>query len=613
MSDLITRECIAQHFGSYPNKYTRGGLVSDGGYVVGDNFIKLYAKKERTYQRSREIDIAMRFKSPGVVKCYDFYDKEEIACMSDRLDYILRMEFVKKSYEKKDLRSVLTGIMHHISANIILMENDYNHQDIKLGENEIYTDDGFKLIDLNNVWYIDYMITREHTNYMHNIWYALAPLSKIKVNPMITGEHASALSQVRKYQTQLPIYFDKYSESKYSHGENLLIDDLLLRTFSNIEGIMMDIYDIPNHPIFKLHNVEFIRSTEEKIYILPINDNMDYITPLLELISTYFFFGTKIQSVFEIIDLYYRCLPFVSDEKKLREVIINCAYVIKVLDGTSDWLEVPIKSPFENLQTETKYIHKIIKWVKGGLRPRNFYHMCKSVDDYIWAWKLIFLPYETYMKIKSENFYKIVPPTYDSNCLNLYFYDFLMTMLNIDPTQILEDNDGRSTNYTALMPIFAELIMKETDFIQRMVISSDYMNNVPYSFNRLSLKEIHEYLTLNSITYNTLDNYDKVDNLPGAVNINTNFFLGDICKRVYIYNYHNNIKVTTQAIKDLIVQHSWKYWNKNIKMYTNNDIDVLTVEELTKLADDMGIQESKNLRESLRRILRMSCLLSSRT
>lgn len=208
--------------------------------------------------------------------------------------------------------------------------------------------------------------------------------------------------------------------------------------------------------------------------------------------------------------------------------------------------------------------------------------MCSQDKELCWL--LMFgLNYNDYFDIKCDNFYKVIFPTVNNN-------DYLDGTVNL-----------------------SDLYHKYGFKIDRMRIGynidSLYDNSITnnYCFSKLTLNEMIEFLINNDFDY-----YYYLSTKPKYINI-SKFHIGDICNRIYVYRTYNEIIHLTQPVKDLITQSEW-YDSKNfaIRVYTNNEIDDMNFDELELLADLICISNTDNIKESIRRILRMSYLLSLR-
>lgn len=403
----LSRDCVNEYFGLQPIRYYEGGEISNGGYNLDDKyFIKIYADESRLTHRMRETDIFSRIISPGIIRNYGFIPGYEIPCSDENLDYVIKTDFVKCEMSNLDITGMLIRFADHLSANIGLAENDYVHRDQKPDVNECSTSNGFKLFDLNNVLLRYYALSREYLDHHPVIWYVFYKLALTALR----GTFWNYKSWIKDYQQQIPVY----NSIKYGQMENILLDDLLIRL--NISNHEIDMYDIPFHPIFKLYNIKYLPPTEVNYDLMEVNLNLDYITPLLWILSSPLLRGSAI-FVFEFVDLYYRYLPFVETNEELGEILLTCIRIIEKLNGITFFIGLAYTTPFENISDMVNYtlVNKICKNVGGCLRRRNFYHLARSNSDLLECWKLMFLPYATYMRINGNNFYKLVAPNYNSS------------------------------------------------------------------------------------------------------------------------------------------------------------------------------------------------------
>jgi hypothetical protein len=269
---------------------------------------------------------------------------------------------------------------------------------------------------------------------------------------------------------------------------------------------------------------------------------------------------------FEAIDIYYRYLPFVKEESQLYDLLKECFYLTArhKLEGKF----------FENYFEGNHILEFDIQNKLKSILRRNFYHLAITGEDDELCWLLMFgSDYNTYMRICGNNLNKVNPMT---------------TTLRMN-NEILYEKYG-------LRPQIKKEYLK--------VMTEPY-NIQEYCFSKLTKEEMHEFMKINNFDYNNFTSFKLVPNTM-------RFYIGDVCQRIHIYGkYHGNIRYT-QAVIDLITQSNWDY---SFRIYTNEEFDNLEENQLLELAFTMNIRNITNfstLKESVRRILRMSYLLSLR-
>jgi hypothetical protein len=528
-----------------------GGSRAAGGFRIDhDKFLKIYTGERVTIVHTMEADILMRLRNPGIPKGYDIINGENLRqlCGENNVSYGILMDYVQCDKRKDDLVSILKYLISMLSVELTLLVNNYKHTDYAAG-NQCSSEGIYKIIDFNGDSSTSYLLTRligeDHEG--ENI-------GKSCVLILLDIQERQLLQTGIQ---NLPMY----NKSSYSEMENILIDDLILRTHHPDENVILDIYEIPLHPIFKLHQIKFEYPDEVDTIVYPLTHNFDYIKPIEEnihdlMISTKFF---------EAIDIYYRYLPFIKEESQLSDLLRECFY----LTATSQ-----LKGKFFENYFGGNHILEfdIYNKLKSILRT-NFYHLAATGEDDELCWLLMFgSDYNTYMNICGNNIYKLNRPTTTPriNNKNLYEKYGLRPQINKDLLKIM----------------------------------TEPYNVQEFCFSKLTKDEMFEFMNANNFDYKKSKRL-KIENPM-------RFYIGDMCQRIYVYGKYNNNIIYTQAVTDLITQSQWDY---SFHIYTNEEIDNLNENQLLELAFDMHIHPITTfltLKESVKRILRMSYLLSLR-
>jgi hypothetical protein len=479
-----------------------------------------------------EMDISMRLISPGLTKYTDIFSMDNIdACQN--FQYGLLSEQVKCTDREKSLRDKLKSILSLLSGYIAFRTSNYN------SEKYSYCDtlESAKFTHFNRVSRTDYTTFR--------MTGANAFVQKLIKTLTYDNYSIDNYDSLLKYP---------YNNKNYSFVENALIDDLLLRIFNADMTRSLDVYEIPLHPIFKLHDITFIEPDEQDVHVQQ-TIKFDYLSPIYNSISDLLGKNTSLTIFFEAVDLYYRYLPFITGNNMvyLNTIFIDC---FNLMNNTLDTNKL------------SQYLH-ICTSMKGILRRRNFYHLIMTKEDADFCWKLMFIDYLDYMSIIGTNLYIAIEPS--------------INFFNGNLDYVYEDNTFD----------FEQL---DDNLINRMKRS--YVNT-KYIFNKLTTEEMLDFLETNKFS----------TDFTGS-----KFFLSDICQRVFTYRRNNGILTETQAVRDLILQSNWDYFVSQHRtgLFFERDIDNMTDQQIQRLALDIKITTTDNLRESVKRILRMTYLLSER-
>ena len=510
-----------------------------------------------------EVDITMRLRHSGLTKAYSLIDgytlekfcNENNINGENNISYGILMEYVECTNVINDsIKDKLKYLLGKLGSGMTLLINDYKHTDLASG-NQCSTENGYKIIDFNNDASVSYFMYRFFGKDFRG-----EGITKNSVRILTyEGYDIKQLKLFSEGKGICPVY----NNIEYSKLENGLIDDLIMRAFHPIHNL--DIYEVPLHPIFKLHNIKFEQTDEVDSIIYPLINNFDYILPIERNIN-HLLDDLDLDEFLMGIDLYYRYLPFVKDFNQLDNILMECFYLV---------INRPMYDMiiFKDYNKSDHVISFDICNKVKSIKRRNFYHLNDTESDDELSWLLMFtLDYDTYMKICGNNLYKVNP------------------IIN--------------SNRTSLKDIYQKYTLRpqrlKQNIINRMVEPYDIED---YAFSKLTKNEMYEFLEANNFDYKNRKLIEEITH---------RFYIGDICRRIFIYGIYNKSLNYTQAIKDLIVQKRWFNTNNDYKLYTNNEIDMMSNKELLSLANNMNIEDTNDIKDSVKRILRMSYLLSLR-
>ncbi|CAK7994901.1 Hypothetical protein POVR1_LOCUS419 [uncultured virus] len=160
--------------------------------------------------------------------------------------------------------------------------------------------------------------------------------------------------------------------------------------------------------------------------------------------------------------------------------------------------------------------------------------------------ELMFLPYDSYLQIRMDRFYEVIP------------YDESLGSTPLVSQKIIED-------------------------LKKPPVTSKH-----YSFTRLTAEEIQEYLLLHAIKFRAYS-----------------YFAIKVANRCYCYDFSRGVtEYLTPAVQDLI--HLSKYDPDLHRQYRPEDIDAMNNTDFLELARKFHLdREDPNLEDRLRRMLRM--------
>ena len=421
-------------------KWIGKGDIAWGVYLLNDNkVLKMYQGKNDQISHLPEIDITRRLIHPGIVKTYEVLTRERCDIS---LNHALIMEYVPEEKIEDTLYTRLRSLVMLFSAAKFLHENGIRHNDWNQG-NQYSTNNGFIIVDLNYESH-ERLIPADLSLDTRSLMEIYMPIISHTLRPTNWREFYNYI--MKKGPKPKTVQFNIPVEP----FENDLLYDLLLRLTSKNEDELMLFDQIPYHPIFTYHGLEPVYGSMEPRYVrigdFPAKNKdhkqiWDYHMNQpgwdMTMIDDYNIF------LMEAIDLYYRFLPFVVDED-LMEVSERC---IIILSRLTNYQYMP-----SHLSVFAKNIDlddKIVRSLNGQLRDKNFYQYASTDKDFEICWKLMFLPYDQYMKLTGERFMEVVPM------------------------------DG-SINYDIL--------------IQKMMMK--HVSNTNYSFERLTGEEMGEFFNI---------------------------------------------------------------------------------------------------------------------
>ncbi len=374
------------------------GDIAGGVYLLDNGTVfKYYNNPEYTVSYLPEIDITRRLIHPGIIKTYRVVTREE--CINDHINHGLIMQFAPPEKIATTLPEKLRSLIMGLSAADALSKNGVKHNDWNKG-NQYQTEKGYIIIDLNyeqseRIMGIDESELRQiYMPYVTNI------LDVTNRTEFINY----VLKKGRKpNHIQLNISMTKL--------ENELLYDLVSRLFSKDDKEFLYFNEIPYHPIFRLHGINPIHYSMEPRYINYDNFPAKYQDHQkiwkYHMDQEWYIPFEDYYNIFmmESIDLYYRFLPFVTNED-LYEVSRICMIIIAKLVAYN-YIPNYIQIRNENIILDDK----IIRSLNGQLRDRNFYHYAESDEDFDICWKLMFIPYDDYMSLNKDRFVEVVSPS----------------------------------------------------------------------------------------------------------------------------------------------------------------------------------------------------------
>lgn len=369
---------------------------------------------------------------------------------------------------------------------------------------------------------------------------------------------------------------------KLSEFENDLLFDLLSRLYNPDRELLLSLEEIPSHPLFRIHSIKPIIGNTESRYI-DYEDwtarHADYHsiwrTIIPQLIDPNDYLDKRCITIFESIDLYYRFLPFVINLDELEKIAWGCILLV--------YLSINYDESVIRLVSNMTTIHivdRIVKFLNGHIRDRNFYHKATAYHDYAYCWSLMGLPYDDYMKIRADRFYEVITPSRNNS-------DDIPTLINniVNPLN------------NPLLPEFKGDRIYNTILINSMKTPPQMQPNGTI-FSKLTSSEAMEFLDLYDIKYHK----------PSVNNIR--FYLTDLAERLYIYLMVNSgpDAAVTWPILDLV-----KSSNINIIITHQYDLEALQNMNDVKIREfatalQLDTNDS-NIKDRIIRILRMNYMI----
>lgn len=542
-------------------KFIGKGDIAGGVYRLADGkVLKIYRTMEKGNKEIThlyELDITSRLIHPAIVKTIDIIlpDKCPIFKYNKYFNHGLIMDYIECIDNVPDLLAIVNGCI----GITLLLENGIAHTDFHYG-NQCFTNNSYVIIDINSDERINYKKSRSYTDTYETIFACVMDCLRVS---------QESYKDLRRYYLKkgpLPkkLIFDNLD---LSPSQYRWYSDLVFRLSSPRKDVLLDLYEIPQHPIFRQLKYD-LGAEESRVYdpnFWPAR-NFDYITPLRNILSRSIWLlphkRSEVLPIFQALDLYYRYLPLVKTEDELPTVIDICFYLFGIIVSKNkmDW---------------NKY-YQIIYKVRGWLGLRNFYHKCMCTNDFLVAWDLMGIPYDDYMKINPDRFYEVVSPAYSGE-----IFDFF-----------LEVKDPQSH---PLMSEYSGMPRDNSQLIYDMSLPSEI--KIPYIFSRLTYKELKEFIGLHNVPHD---------------GVGFRWAMADLAKRTYIYLYSKqgeNLPVTWPVLDLLYSYRISINYDRQYKLKSLENMD----DKMTKIfAESLYLDpEAPNVKERIIRILRINYLIKN--
>lgn len=545
------------------------GTRSWAVYSMGDNrALKIYRGRDYPISYVQEMDITSRLIHPGIVKTYKVTTRN--TCIGININHGLIMEKVACSMGGSP--TYMDGLKNTLiiaGALQLMAKNGLIHTDRHGGNQCVITKGGYKFVDLNGDHYSSYEdIRTDRQNYIDLYGFL------ISMNINNRGEFWNHIRT--KGVTKKPITaINKYN---LSNLENDLLYDLCARIYTLDNDILLSHEEIPTHPLFKLHGLTAIEGSMETRHIDFGNwpaRNMDHhliwrkVIPLTT--DTDMLITSEALFIFESIDLYYRFLPFITNED-LETVAYNCVLLVLLAHN----MEIILMDYYDRINDDITDL--IVKSLNGHICDYNFYHLATTFQDFAYCWQLMFAPYDVYMKMNYKNFHSSVMPQLKNHTTYDEIFDTIVRPKN---NPLMDSFDGN--------------IVYDNRLIENMIAVP--LELPKYIFSKLTSSELIEFLDVYSIDYS----HDKND---------YRFYLADLTERTYIYLYNQNkgnVQVT-YAIRDLIISSMLNL--KITHQYELSELQNMNNDDIRSFSSIIGLDPmSLNIKDSIIRILRMNYLI----
>lgn len=380
-------------------------------FLEGELALKIYNGKWYPISFGQELDLTSRIIHPGIVKTYQFIDRNQLGGNSNHglLMHRIRCLDPPNMTIKKRLEYLMVGL----TANHTLIQNGYYHSDWHSG-NQCITDDGFVFLDLNGA--------SISPGGFSQVGIDSSDENRLLIFTNIQGFRPRNYKvKPNNYEPIVPV----------SDEDLLLLRDFLSRLIEKSnEDIFLNYRDLHLHPIFVKYGVDQVEARyEPRLYI------STYRAPhnLYEVYDIWreFIDLEWMQKIvlLESIDLYQRYSPFALPDQNMRDVAIECIFLIAdsyaLFENERVSQFLLSSSTISNLALQDH----IVKTVNGRLRDINFYHQISGDSELQLCIKLVTLPYQEYMRIKSDRFWEVVPMNSDLD----FSLEEIVPLLQMDP------------------------------------------------------------------------------------------------------------------------------------------------------------------------------------
>lgn len=551
--DSIIQEIIRRDLLSVPSvcgypeiRYLSPGALISGVSLVYDNgvdrVLRMYTSESRvdTARIISEIDILMRVRHPSISRGRRVITSLECP----EMEFAILVDYVSCKKQRTFVEK-LRGLSS-LFGELPLMENGYRVVDII--DNYCFDTTG------NAVMYDFNYTDRVEAGREWSQWF-------IKFNILTLSPVTHSLKQIMTQHDVTPF-------------ERELADDLIKRAVFK-DGkkwkSVMDLHEFVWHPLFTMNGVYYEKSTQEPIDIRlddwPLK-HTDYYAPWRKILAgDVYDFYMKMSYIVGAIDMYYRCLPYLTSVDELHDIALACLYIRSRSSNYVDYSHYGISKNMHN-------ISRVIHILKGNLESKFIYNECMSEVDEIICIRLLGLPYDEYMRLLPERWHQVIKPG-----------GTLSVSSDFPDRALFQDENN------PISPSFVEM----GDYDMKLVRALQTPGVSPRHdlvFPRMIKDELIEFLDLHHVGF--YPEYEK-----GSIR----FYLADIADRVFTYHVANDSLQMTPALRDLMHDVDVRQIGR---MYTEQELLDMDDQDIDDLCVALEIEFD---RSRVMRLLRMNYLI----